>query len=57
MSDKITEEYWSRFPETYDKKMEYVVGKELREWYPGDRDLYRSWNETLGEDQDGTSVC
>ena len=31
MSDTITEEYWSRFPDTYDKKMEYVVGKELRD--------------------------
>ena len=29
MRDNITEEYWSRFPDTYDKKMEYVVGKEL----------------------------
>jgi ABC-2 type transport system ATP-binding protein len=29
LSDPITEEYWSRFPDTYDKKMEYVVGKEL----------------------------
>ena len=31
MSENITEEYWSRFPDTYDKKMEYVVGKELRD--------------------------
>ena len=31
MSDNVTEEYWSRFPDTYDKKMEYVVGKELRD--------------------------
>jgi ABC-2 type transport system ATP-binding protein len=31
LSDNITEEYWSRFPDTYDKKMEYVVGKELRD--------------------------
>ncbi|KPA15539.1 type 11 methyltransferase [Candidatus Magnetomorum sp. HK-1] len=31
MGDSITEEYWSRFPDTYDKKMEYVVGKELRD--------------------------
>lgn len=29
MSDPMTEEYWSRFPDTYDQKMEYVVGKEL----------------------------
>jgi ABC-2 type transport system ATP-binding protein len=29
--NNITEEYWSRFPDTYDKKMEYVVGKELRD--------------------------
>jgi ABC-2 type transport system ATP-binding protein len=29
LCDNITEEYWSRFPDTYDKKMEYVVGKEL----------------------------
>jgi len=29
LRDNITEEYWSRFPGTYDKKMEYVVGKEL----------------------------
>ena len=31
LSDNVTEEYWSRFPDTYDKKMEYVVGKELRD--------------------------
>ena len=31
MTDNITEKYWSRFPDTYDKKMEYVVGKELRD--------------------------
>ena len=31
LSDNITEDYWSRFPDTYDKKMEYVVGKELRD--------------------------
>jgi ubiquinone/menaquinone biosynthesis C-methylase UbiE len=31
LSDSITEEYWSRFPDTYDRKMAYVVGKELRE--------------------------
>lgn len=29
MSAPMTEEYWSRFPDTYDQKMEYVVGKEL----------------------------
>ena len=29
LRDNMTEEYWSRFPDTYDKKMEYVVGKEL----------------------------
>ena len=29
MRNNITEKYWSRFPDTYDKKMEYVVGKEL----------------------------
>lgn len=31
MHDNIAEKYWSRFPDTYDKKMEYVVGKELRD--------------------------
>lgn len=30
LSEIITEYYWSRFPDTYDKKMEYVVGAELR---------------------------
>ena len=25
----MTEDYWSRFPDTYDNKMEYVVGKQL----------------------------
>ena len=30
VNDNITEDYWSRFPDTYDRKMEYVVGKELR---------------------------
>ena len=29
MGRNISEEYWSRFPDTYDKRMEYVVGKEL----------------------------
>lgn len=29
MRDNITEVYWRRFADTYDKKMEYVVGKEL----------------------------
>ena len=29
LSDNITEEYRSRFPDTYDKNMEYVVGKQL----------------------------
>jgi ubiquinone/menaquinone biosynthesis C-methylase UbiE len=29
LSDNMTEEYWSRFPDTYDQKMEYVVGREL----------------------------
>ena len=31
MGNNMTEKYWSRFPDTYDKKMEYVVGKELRD--------------------------
>ena len=31
MQNNITEKYWSRFADTYDKKMEYVVGKELRD--------------------------
>ena len=31
LRDNVTEEYWSRFPDTYDRKMEYVVGKELRD--------------------------
>ena len=30
MHNNLTEKYWSRFPDTYDRKMEYVVGKELR---------------------------
>ena len=29
LDDKETERYWSRFPETYDRKQQYVVGKEL----------------------------
>lgn len=29
MGDNMMEEYWSRFPNTYDKNQEYVVGKEL----------------------------
>ena len=29
MDNNMTEEYWSRFPDTYDKNQEYVVGKEL----------------------------
>jgi ubiquinone/menaquinone biosynthesis C-methylase UbiE len=31
LGDNMTEKYWSRFPDTYDQKMEYVVGKELRD--------------------------
>ena len=31
MQDNTTEKYWSRFADTYDQKMEYVVGKELRD--------------------------
>lgn len=31
MRDDTTEKYWSRFPDTYDQKMEYVVGKKLRD--------------------------
>ena len=31
MRDNLTDEYWSRFPDTYDNKMEYVVGKKLRD--------------------------
>lgn len=29
MNNNMTEEYWSRFPDTYDQKQEYVVGKQL----------------------------
>jgi len=29
MENEIIEKYWSRFPDTYDKNQEYVVGKEL----------------------------
>jgi len=28
---RMNEEYWSRFPDAYDKKMKYVVGEELIE--------------------------
>lgn len=31
MQNNLTEKYWSRFADTYDKKMEYVVGQELRD--------------------------
>lgn len=31
MHDNVSEEYWGRFPDTYDKRMEYVVGRELIE--------------------------
>jgi ABC-2 type transport system ATP-binding protein len=31
LHNNVTEKYWSRFSETYDKKMDYVVGKELRD--------------------------
>ena len=31
MQHNITETYWSRFADTYDMKMEYVVGKDLRD--------------------------
>ncbi len=31
MRDDMKEEYWSRFPDTYDKKMKYVVREELIE--------------------------
>ena len=29
MGDNVTEEYWSRFANIYDKNQEYVVGKGL----------------------------
>jgi ABC-2 type transport system ATP-binding protein len=29
MNNRMTEEYWSRFPDTYDRKQEYVVGRDL----------------------------
>jgi len=29
MKNEPIEKYWSRFPDTYDKNQEYVVGKEL----------------------------
>lgn len=29
MSNSMVEEYWSRFPDAYDKNQEYVVGKQL----------------------------
>lgn len=29
MKKEIIEKYWSRFPDTYDRNQEYVVGKEL----------------------------
>ncbi len=31
MHGNMSEEYWGRFPDTYDKRMEYVVGRELIE--------------------------
>lgn len=31
MRGNMSEEYWGRFPDTYDKKMEYVVGRKLIE--------------------------
>lgn len=31
MKKEKTEKYWSRFPDTYEKNQEYVVGKELLE--------------------------
>lgn len=31
MHDNVSEEYWGRFPDPYDKRMEYVVGRELIE--------------------------
>lgn len=31
MNNNMTEEYWSRFADTYDEKQEYVVGKQLFE--------------------------
>ena len=29
LTDRMTEQYWSRFADTYDRNMEYVVGKSL----------------------------
>ena len=45
MYNNKQEKYWSRFPDTYDKKMGYVVGKELRD------DIIRELNRLpeLGE--------
>jgi len=36
LGDNMTEEYWSRFPNTYDKNQEYVVGKELLDEITGE---------------------
>lgn len=34
MKEEIVEKYWSRFPDTYDKNQEYVVGRELPDEIP-----------------------
>jgi len=34
----MTEEYWSRFPDTYDRNQEYVVGRELLDEITGELD-------------------
>jgi len=36
MNNEMTEKYWSRFPDTYDQKQEYVVGRELLDEIVGD---------------------
>jgi ABC-2 type transport system ATP-binding protein len=36
MDDNMTEEYWSRFSDTYDQNQEYVVGRELLDEITGE---------------------
>lgn len=36
MRHNMTEDYWSRFPDTYDRNQEYVVGRELLDQITGE---------------------
>ena len=47
MDDKMTEEYWSKFPDTYDSNQQYVVGKDLLDQIIGELNSLPELGEML----------